>query len=398
MEVQYRNNLKSNYVVMKNPNVKVNDYRLKMLMKNDIQGFLKFYVSCVDGEIEFSYRISSKQSLMDLLGKQKLRYEEMINIMKGIVSIAEKAHRYLLKIDDVLLEPELIYIDYSCSELWFCYYPNSGNHFNEAIKNLVQKLILITEHGDSNAVRLIYGIYDICEKADFLISDIELFMSSHDKNNFHGEADSITYDREKTENEQYNLNMVREENDIMEIINEGITENEISMIIKENGIIKKISKLFGIFNILKFKKNEKNEIGFNNIHKGSEFEHDSVRTHKMKEEYNQYEYEETVLLSDVDLDLKRILISADGQNKIEINNFPFIIGKLKERVDYVLDDKSVSRMHLKLAIDENNRFLVEDLNSKNGTYINDIRLRPYEKRYIETGDKIRIAAFDYIFR
>lgn len=398
IEVQYRNNLKSNYIVIKNPNVKVNDYRLNMLLKNDIEGFLKFCVSCVDGEIEFSYLISSKQSLMDMLGRQKLGYEEMINIMKGIVSIADKAHRYLLKIDDVLLEPELIYLDYNCRELWFCYYPNSGNNFNEAVKNLVQKLILITEHGDSNAVRLVYGIYEICERADFLISDIELFMNNHNKNNFYGEAGDIKYYRQKDKNEQYDFNMVCEESDIMENMNEGIFENEIKTIIRDNGIIKKISKLFRIPDISKSKKNQKNENCFDDIYKGSEFEYDSVKTHKRKEEYTIRKYEETMLLNDVTLDYKRILISVDGQNKIEINNFPFIIGKLSERVDFVLDDKSVSRIHLKIDIDEKDKFLIEDLNSKNGTYINEIRLNPYEKRYIEIGDKITIAALDYIFK
>ncbi len=398
IEVQYRNNLTSNYIVMKNPNVKVNDYRLNMLLKNDLEGFLKFCISCVDGEIEFSYLISSKQSLMDLLGRQKLGYEEMINIMKGIVNIAERAHRYLLKIDDVLLEPELIYLDYNCRELWFCYYPNSGNNFNEAVKNLVQRLILITEHGDSNAVRLIYGIYEICERADFLIGDIELFMNNHNKNNFYGEAGSIKDYRQKDENEQCDFNMVCEDAGIMENMNEGIFKNEIKTIIKENGIIKKISKLFRIPDISKSKKNQKNVDCFDDIYKGSEFGGNSVKTHKIKAEHGIREYEETMLLSDVTLDSKRTLLSVDGQNRIEINNFPFIIGKLSERVDYVLDNKSVSRIHLKIDIDEKNKFLVEDLNSKNGTYINEIRLKPYEKRYIEIGDKITIAASDYIFR
>lgn len=398
IKVQYRNNLKSNYIVVKNPNVKVNDYRLNMLLKNDIKGFLKFCVSCVDGEIEFSYLISSKQSLMDMLGRQRLGYEEIINIIKGIVSIADKAHRYLLKIDDVLLEPELIYLDYNCRELWFCYYPDSGNNFNEGVKNLIQKLILITEHGDSNAVRLIYGIYEICEKADFLISDIELFLNNHNNKNFYGEAGDIKYYRQKDKNEQHDFNMVCEEAGIMENMNEGIFENEIKTIVKEDGIIKKISNLFRIPDISKSKKKQKSASSFNDIYKGCEFEYDSVKAHKTKEENDIREYGETMLLSDVTLNSKRTLISIDGQSKIEIDNFPFVIGKLSERVDYVLDDKSVSRIHLKIETDEKDKVLIEDLNSKNGTYINNIRLKPYEKRYIEVGDKITIAAIDYILR
>ena len=54
-------------------------------------------------------------------------------------------------------------------------------------------------------------------------------------------------------------------------------------------------------------------------------------------------------------------------------------------------------MHLKIY-KEGEEFFLEDMNSKNGTYVNEIQLNPYEKRKIEIGDKITIAKYEFILR
>ena len=63
MEVVYKKNLNNNYVVLSNPNIVVNDFRLNMLLKNRIKGFLPIYIGCVDGKVKISYLIESKHSL-----------------------------------------------------------------------------------------------------------------------------------------------------------------------------------------------------------------------------------------------------------------------------------------------------------------------------------------------
>lgn len=247
MEVHYRHNLNSNYIVIKNQNIVVNDYRMNMLLNNDIEGFLNFCVSCIDGEIELSYLISSKQSIKDFFERQKLKYQDLYNIIMGIISIADKAHRYLLRIDDILLTSKFMYIDYNCKKVWFCYYPNSGNNFNEEIKKLIQEFILVTDHSDRKAVELIYGIYEICNKPDFLISDVELYISKYstdiiNKNDDEARYDSDEEDINKSEIEM--MNLVCEKRGTLKEMTGDVYENEFFNFIKNNELIKKFSKIF----------------------------------------------------------------------------------------------------------------------------------------------------------
>ena len=42
--------------------------------------------------------------------------------------------------------------------------------------------------------------------------------------------------------------------------------------------------------------------------------------------------------------------------------------------------------------------MIEDLNSTNGTFKNGIRLRPYEKRKLVSGDEIRTGSVIIIYK
>lgn len=74
---------------------------------------------------------------------------------------------------------------------------------------------------------------------------------------------------------------------------------------------------------------------------------------------------------------------------------PMIAGKLRNRVQLLLPDASVSRIHARL-VEKEGRVALMDLNSANGTYINGIRLEQNESMVLEKGDEIRFG--DMIFQ
>ncbi|MGN0396381.1 MAG: DUF6382 domain-containing protein [Coprococcus sp.] len=54
---------------------------------------------------------------------------------------------------------------------------------------------------------------------------------------------------------------------------------------------------------------------------------------------------------------------------IDIYSDPVVVGRDGGRVNYVIDNKMISRIHAKIYID-NNHLIIEDMSSTNGTYIN----------------------------
>lgn len=107
---------------------------------------------------------------------------------------------------------------------------------------------------------------------------------------------------------------------------------------------------------------------------------------------------ETALLSDVSQvkALHTLISLQDGTDNIPIPYYPFVIGKHKELADFVLSKDTVSRFHIRLDRDEN-RLLITDLNSTNGTRVNSRLLEANETVEIKPGDEIYIADIGYSF-
>lgn len=93
------------------------------------------------------------------------------------------------------------------------------------------------------------------------------------------------------------------------------------------------------------------------------------------------------------------LYALDKKNKkhIELNKFPYTVGKMAGCVDCVLADDSVSRIHARFE-KVGDRIQMTDMNSTNGTYRNGLRMQPQETVEIEPGDEIRFGNVNYCFR
>lgn len=85
-----------------------------------------------------------------------------------------------------------------------------------------------------------------------------------------------------------------------------------------------------------------------------------------------------------------IVVVQEGQlagKRWPLNKPEFVIGR-GEDCDIVLPDRQVSRRHLRVVRDEDG-FSVEDLGSKNGTYVNGAPVRA--SLHLQDGDEIQVA-------
>ena len=84
--------------------------------------------------------------------------------------------------------------------------------------------------------------------------------------------------------------------------------------------------------------------------------------------------------------------------QISLTELPCVVGKIREYVDQVVDDSSVSRIHARFSLDREGKMTVRDLNSTNGTWLNGERLQPNESRTLQQGDHLRLGRMEYVFR
>ena len=66
------------------------------------------------------------------------------------------------------------------------------------------------------------------------------------------------------------------------------------------------------------------------------------------------------------------------------------LGRHPDLVDEIVADENVSRRHLRIAA-QGDQFYVEDLNSSNGTFLNEQRLSPFEPALLDYGAKVALG-------
>ncbi len=90
------------------------------------------------------------------------------------------------------------------------------------------------------------------------------------------------------------------------------------------------------------------------------------------------------------MDEKPVLIAREGQltgERWTIDEDEFVIGRGSD-CHIMLPERQVSRYHIKI-LHENGRYVLQDLDSKNGTYLNGTQVKG--KAVLQDGDEIQIA-------
>lgn len=416
MQIVYRHGFNNNLMIIRDSNIVINDYRINMIMRNKISGLLEMYIGCVNGESELSYIISSRQSVRDLFPRNKIKYEDVKILIEGIISLGKELREYLLDINSILLDLDFIYFDVDTKKVYFCYYPNNENSFENSFRKMLQDIVVLVEHNDYKAVELTYGIMEMCSKMNFSLYQIEQYISvtlervkytvpdtEPDINAYENQDDTysdygisnindIEGEKDKYKNEKFNyLNeQINTRDEIKSIVGEEANYSIDNKHSDNNSLFGKFTKFLNTRNF-KDTKVIKKEICVR--------ENEPVCDEEpvMKYEDENVSEGETVLISDIIKDKKRKLFSLCDYDDIVINEYPFTIGKTSGKVDEIIKDKSVSRIHVRID-NEAGSFTIEDLNSRNGTFVNGERLNPYDKIEISIGDKITIASLDYIFK
>ena len=81
---------------------------------------------------------------------------------------------------------------------------------------------------------------------------------------------------------------------------------------------------------------------------------------------------------------------------VSLSGCEFTIGRKKEQSGLTLDNPAVGKLHAKL-VKMDDHWYVKDLYSKNGTYLNNIKLEYGGQKILNTSDMITVANVDMIF-
>lgn len=425
LRVKYHKDLSHNFLIINNKiNEKEQDYQYKMISKNRIKHLLDCKIRYVNEECSFYYEISSKQNLKNLFDKKEMGYEQIFHLLESIKEVLEELDNFLLEGRYLLLMPEYIFADPEAKEYYFLYYPCIGEEDGqEALMPLAEFLVDRVDHGQENAVEMVYKIYESVQDNHFIFSQIlSLFDVSLSETAEEGtaeevwveaveEADSDVWAENNMDVQWNDMENDKEENrnflpvvGILALLCAAAAAGIFSIsyfftlsteerLISTVGIILLVilsALLFIYFMLNVFKR--KNHV---------KIQREKVEVEKPKAKPATYpeEYGNTVFLDSSACKKENKLYGTSKGNKyhIDLEKLPCTIGKMAGNVDVVIKDSTISRIHARFT-KQGNGIYVTDMNSTNGTFKNGLRLEPNETVLIERGDELRFGKMTFCYR
>ena len=87
---------------------------------------------------------------------------------------------------------------------------------------------------------------------------------------------------------------------------------------------------------------------------------------------------------------------GNSYETIILKKFPFMLGRLESQVDYCINNPAIGKLHAEL-IRTSEGYVISDINSLNGTFVNGERLQPGQDMTIKNGDRIVLGNEEFVF-
>ena len=147
------------------------DYRIRMLEYNRIPGLLDLAVREEGERIHLEYDISSLKCIRDEFSTKNLTCTKVRNFVRGTDRMLRMLKEYFLDSSDIVLSPEMVYVD-DAFHPCFCCYPGNDGDFAAGLSGLLRELLSAVDPNDHDAVVLTYNLFQVSCGQDYVVADL----------------------------------------------------------------------------------------------------------------------------------------------------------------------------------------------------------------------------------
>lgn len=386
-------------------------YEYQMCSYNHIGSLLKFQQRSENGKLYLYYEISGMQSLDIYLQSHKLKRSFAIQLLNALLELSRQVSEYALDLEKIVFTPKYVMVT-SDEHLRFAYDFVRTNNNAEEFEKLLETSIDNMDYQDELLMKKMFEFYERCleqknnfrlEKEVLEIRDVlkeKEVVENVDKRSSDLEAEWKT-DESAISNEDM-MSDPEKKNRKWKIKKEILFILTLDMLLiifwKPLTILKiffaiAVGIVMIVLNQYSHKKEKVEKLEDVNAEKEAVFLEEYENLVERKAEENNYtqfivmEESEGVLYS----------LQEREPKYIYINETIKIIGKDSEKAQIVIGYEGISRLHA-IVVKEGKECMVEDLNSTNGTKLNEKALVPRKRYALQQGDKVSFAGVDYIFR
>ncbi len=160
MQIRYQKDFNHSYLMIQaEQEVEMETYPIRMLLGNSIDALIPCKIQTLNGTKEFCYDITGRQSVSSRLSQNKIRESTLRDLLLGFMKAITAVQAFLIDVNQLVVLPEYMYFDDEKKMLQFCYLPGYDKEIREQFRGLLEYLLPLIDHQDSEAVVMGYGIY-----------------------------------------------------------------------------------------------------------------------------------------------------------------------------------------------------------------------------------------------
>lgn len=378
----------------------------QLMLRRKLPGVLPVEKAYVDGNGQYWYNISGKQSLDTLCRVKEIGIDFIERLIISICSEMEILEWNLIHTSCLMLDPELVFITNCNGEFIFTIYPVSCGGVEMEFQQLMEYLLKRVDHKDALAVKAAYGIYEKTLQEGYSIMDIRDSVMEAKRAE---PADSL-YEKQIVRAETEG----KEESEVSAEEEKHVPTGRRSRHEKAGKPAKKeckrsrewwqaVRRKLTEWGILE----PETESGAQNFEKKRDTR--SVNSKRKEPEADVVYPEEemyvapdpvirpTVCLTNVQGKPRGVLMyqGSDQLADIRIRQGISRVGYDKE-AEIQIERDTISQFHARIDREEDT-YYIEDLNSTNGTFVNEEPLAYKERRKLSSNDIVRFADVRYRF-
>ena len=172
MEKEYVRELDHTYLIPCDVQVNEDEYLLQMALRGKLPGTLPLSIAGKDGRKSLRADVTACTSIASRYKTVELTGSDLRKILSTIRDISRKMPGLLMTAQDLLLDPEWIFLGPGGDEVLLCYLPHISETEPDSIRILSEFILKRVDHSDQAAVRLAYDLFDQVSAPSYLLTDL----------------------------------------------------------------------------------------------------------------------------------------------------------------------------------------------------------------------------------
>lgn len=383
MEITYQRTPRQSYMLISGQPHSMG-YEATMIRENHIHCLLSWQYTQLNGISQFHYDITGKKALRDFFEQEGTTATAISSFFQALERAAESLEKYLIGLDEILFSIDTVYMekDGDAWKIGLCYYPSDHVTCMEGMQEIVEYLMQHVGRDQLEDLKLCYDLYDVISQTTATLTDIVSIVEKSTKQaHLCSDVLETSYEDSFYDTDDTSLSDANEVSFLQDDLTEADNPKE--------------SIFQRVFRLSKTKaktvpsrvKKKKKELFPSNM--PEDFIYDPI-------DFEQPE-EGTTYLSFEKCTQGKLVYKGYGQGEdLLIVKTPFRIGSRPEQNEGVIALSVISRYHAKITC-ENGIYYIEDLHSKNGTYVNGEILNYRQPMMLKSGDMVSFADIPYVF-